>query len=40
MLDTNRDGSERKNDGDLKMDDRKVDKEELIYLERGTGDKF
>ena len=38
MLDSNRGVSERKNDRDPKMNNRKVDEEELIYLERGTGD--
>ena len=34
-----RGGGERKNDRDLKMDNGKVDEEELIYLERGSEDK-
>ena len=38
MLDSNRGVSESKNDRDPKMDNRKVDEEELIYLEKGTGD--
>ena len=39
MLDSNRGGSERKNDREMKVDNRNVDEEELFYLERGTGDK-
>ena len=38
MLDSNRGVSERKNDRDPKMNNRKVDEEELFYLERGTRD--
>ena len=39
MLDSNRGGSERNNDREMKADNRNVDEEELFYLERGTGDK-